>query len=71
MDGNRGDIMAQTVFVAQIEAAKGKCDCKVCQLLRKGADSASDSLLRSNKAIISPSALREAETALLSTREEE
>jgi len=34
------DIMAQAVYLAQIQAAKGKCQSNVCKILRKGSDNA-------------------------------
>jgi hypothetical protein len=32
------DIMAQAVFLAQLKAAQGKCECEVCRILRKATD---------------------------------
>jgi hypothetical protein len=34
----RSDIMAQAVFLAQLEAAKNNCKCKTCQILRRASD---------------------------------
>lgn len=31
----KSDAMAQAVYLAQLEAQKGTCKCKTCQLLRK------------------------------------
>jgi len=31
----RKDIMAQAVYLAQLEAAKAKCKCATCRILRK------------------------------------
>ena len=38
MPDGRNDIMAQAVFLAQLEAAKGKCNCKACAILRRSSD---------------------------------
>lgn len=38
MEMQRNEAMAQAVYMAQVEANKGECDCKVCQILRKGND---------------------------------
>ena len=38
MEPGKQDIMAQGYFLAQLEAAKGKCACKVCQILRRASD---------------------------------
>lgn len=45
MPNGRSDVMAQYVYLAQLQAVKGKCKCNVCQLLRKGADAATAALL--------------------------
>ncbi len=31
------DIMAQAVFLAQLEAAKGGCKCNTCRILRRAS----------------------------------
>jgi hypothetical protein len=36
MTTGKRDIMAEAVYLAQMEAAKGTCDCEACQLLRQG-----------------------------------
>ncbi len=36
MDGNQ-DTMAQAVFLAQLEAAKGVCKCSTCRILRRAS----------------------------------
>ena len=37
--------MATAVYLAQLEANKGQCNCKVCQILRKGNDQTVESFL--------------------------
>ena len=32
------DGLAQSFYLAQLEACKGGCECKVCQLLRQSVD---------------------------------
>jgi len=39
------DLVAQYVYLAQLQAAKGTCKCKACELLRRGADAMTDSVL--------------------------
>jgi hypothetical protein len=34
----KSDVMARAVYLAQLEAAKGKCKCKTCQILRRATD---------------------------------
>lgn len=36
MASTKSDVMAQSVYLAQMEAAKGTCKCRACQILRKG-----------------------------------
>ena len=36
MAGNQ-DTMAQAVFLAQLEAAKGTCKCNTCRILRRAS----------------------------------
>ncbi len=36
MSGNQ-DTMAQEVFLAQLEAAKGACKCNTCRILRRAS----------------------------------
>lgn len=38
MPNGKGDVMARAVYLAQLEAAKGKCKCKTCQILRRATD---------------------------------
>jgi hypothetical protein len=35
---NGKDTMAQAVYLAQLQACKGKCQCNVCKILRRAAD---------------------------------
>lgn len=35
---NGKDAVAQSFYLAQLQACKGKCQCNVCKLLRKAAD---------------------------------
>ncbi len=39
------DLVAQYVYLAQLQAAKGTCKCKACELLRRGADAMTESVL--------------------------
>ncbi|MBA7582985.1 hypothetical protein ES708_24923 [subsurface metagenome] len=36
---------AQAVYLAQLQACKGSCKCRSCQLLRKAADSMTEETL--------------------------
>lgn len=45
---SKNDTLAQAVFLAQLEAVKGKCDCKACQILRKASDSMTAQFLESD-----------------------
>lgn len=45
MTTNRNDIMAQAVFLAQLQAARNNCQCNVCKILRKASDSMTASFL--------------------------
>lgn len=40
------DIMAQSVYMAQIFASRGSCKCKACACLRKGGDLMIDIFLK-------------------------
>jgi hypothetical protein len=40
------DIMAQAVYLAQLEAAKNNCKCRTCQILRKATSSMTDQFLQ-------------------------
>ncbi|GAI94595.1 unnamed protein product [marine sediment metagenome] len=39
------DAIAQSFYLAQLQACKGKCKCNVCQLLRRAADLQVQSML--------------------------
>jgi len=36
---------AQSIYLAQLQACKGSCKCKPCELLRKSADSMTEETL--------------------------
>ncbi|MBA7622119.1 hypothetical protein ES703_29490 [subsurface metagenome] len=36
---------AQAIYMAQLQACKGKCQCNSCQLLRKAADAMTEETL--------------------------
>lgn len=47
--------MAQYVYLAQLQAAKGSCKCKVCELMRKTIDGMTEEVLEGNPgALASP-----------------
>jgi hypothetical protein len=46
MPNGQKDTMAQAVYLAQLEAAKGNCNCNVCKILRKGAANAAAAFLK-------------------------
>ncbi len=48
MTMGRSDIMAQAVYLAQLESAKGDCQCRTCQILRKGSQAMTDQFLAGN-----------------------
>lgn len=48
MPNGRSDIMAQAVYLAQLESAKGDCQCRTCQILRKASQAMTDQFLASN-----------------------
>lgn len=39
------DQIAQAVYLAQLQAAKGTCNCPACQLLRKATDAMTQEML--------------------------
>ena len=47
---NGKDTMAQAVYLAQLEAARGTCKCKVCRILRKGNKMMADQFLAESPA---------------------
>ncbi|MBA7570881.1 hypothetical protein ES708_12637 [subsurface metagenome] len=42
---NGKDAVAQSFYLAQLQACKGKCKCNVCRLLRRAADLQVQSML--------------------------
>jgi len=50
MPNGKSDIMAQAVYLAQLEAANGKCKCRACQVLRKASKVMTDQFLAGNAA---------------------
>ncbi len=40
--------MAQFFYLAQLQACKGKCQCNVCQLIRKAVDEMTEEALTGN-----------------------
>ena len=45
MVSGQRDIMAQAVYLAQLEAARGTCKCRTCQILRKANKAMTDQFL--------------------------
>jgi hypothetical protein len=45
MPNGKSDVMAQAVYLAQLEAARGTCKCKTCRILRKAATMMTDQFL--------------------------
>jgi len=43
------EIVAQTFYLAQLQACKGSCKCNVCQLLRKSADAMMEEVLNPSR----------------------
>ena len=43
------DIMAQAVFLAQLEASKSKCECRACKVLRKATEMMTDQFLKAEE----------------------
>jgi hypothetical protein len=46
MPNGQKDTMAQAVYLAQLEAAKGNCKCRTCQILRKATASMTEAFLQ-------------------------
>lgn len=40
--------IAQAFYIAQLQACKGNCKCRTCEILRKSADLMSEEVLSSN-----------------------
>ena len=53
---------AQAVYMAQLQACKGSCKCKSCELLRKAADHMTEETL--NPSPVNPASVEDAMTAL-------
>lgn len=53
---------AQAVYLAQLQACKGGCKCRACQLLRKAADSMTEETLNPSPA--NPTGIEDAVTML-------
>ena len=47
MPNGKSDIMAQAVYLAQLEAAKNSCKCTTCRILRKATKSMTEQFLGS------------------------
>lgn len=45
MPNGKSDIMAQAVYLAQLEAARGNCKCATCRILRKATKSMTEQFL--------------------------
>jgi len=45
MPNGKSDIMAQAVYLAQLEAAKGNCKCATCRILRKATRAMTEQFL--------------------------
>jgi len=65
------DIMAQAVYLAQLQAAKGNCKCNVCAILRKATDNMTADFLGANPggATSAAQALERAQAANLNPQE--
>jgi len=50
MPNGKGDIMAQAVYLAQLEAARGNCKCKTCRILRKATKMMTEQFLTTTEA---------------------
>jgi len=45
MPNGKSDVMAQAVYLAQLEAAKGSCKCATCRILRKATKTMTEQFL--------------------------
>jgi len=45
MPNGKSDIMAQAVYLAQLEAAKNSCKCATCRILRKATKAMTEQFL--------------------------
>ena len=48
MPNGKNDTVAQAIYLAQLEAQKGECDCRTCELLRRATGQMTDSFLAGN-----------------------
>ena len=55
---NGRDTMAQAVYLAQLEAARGDCKCNTCRILRKASRAMTQAFL--NPQGVNPSGVKEA-----------
>lgn len=62
------DVMAQAVYLAQLEAAKGKCKCRTCEILRRATSRMTADFLQEPPA--SPGAAAGPETVVLNPEED-
>ncbi len=69
MAGNQ-DTMAQAVFLAQLEAARGKCVCNTCKILRRASTMMTAQFLGEPKSVSAGPSVEEAGLTLDLTREE-
>lgn len=51
MPNGKSDIMAQAVYLAQLEAAKGNCKCATCRILRKATRAMTEQFLGSAEVV--------------------
>ena len=49
MPNGKSDIMAQAVYLAQLEAAKNSCKCQTCRILRKATRAMTEQFLGTTK----------------------
>uniref|UniRef100_A0A6H1ZV14 Uncharacterized protein n=1 Tax=viral metagenome TaxID=1070528 RepID=A0A6H1ZV14_9ZZZZ len=47
MPNGKNDVMAQAVYLAQLEAAKNNCKCNTCRILRKATKTMTEQFLGS------------------------
>ncbi|MCK4722494.1 MAG: hypothetical protein KAT75_04280 [Dehalococcoidia bacterium] len=47
MPNGKSDVMAQAVYLAQLEAAKNNCKCTTCRILRKATRTMTEQFLSS------------------------
>lgn len=55
---NPKQVIAQSFYLAQLQACKGKCKCNVCELLRKASDAMTEEVLSGNPGVpVDPASL--------------